>query len=216
MAELKIHGFAPSTFVRTTRLVAHEKGLDYDLLPPEESGAGAHPYRRMPLARRGDTVVYETLAIAAWFDAIGAGPSLIPSDALRRVRMYQWISVVCDYLYDTISTGILLPRFGLRPLPEESVRANLAKVPDLWRPIEAQLSVGRYLTGDQPSLADFFLVPLMFYVPAVPDLRAIADAGHPAIGRWARDMGGRESVKATDPMPALRQLAARGVPSAAS
>lgn len=216
MADLKIHGFAPSTFVRATRLVAHEKGLDYDLLPPEESGAGAHPYRRMPLARRGDTVVYESLAIATWFDAIGSGPSLIPADPLQRARMYQWISVVCDYIYDTISVGILLPRFGLRPLPEETVRANLAKVPDLLQPIAMQLAAGRYLLGEQPSLADFFLVPIMFYVPEVPDLRAIVDADCPSIVRWARDMGTRESVRVTDPMPALRQLlAARAVPSAA-
>jgi glutathione S-transferase len=217
MAELKIHGFAPSTFVRATRLVAHEKGLDYDLMLPEESGAAAHPYRRMPVARRGDTVVYEALAIATWFDAIGAGDSLIPVDPLERARMYQWISVVCDYLYDTISRGILLPRFGLRAAPEESVRSSLAQVPELWRPIEAELAARRYLGGERPSLADFFLVPIMFYVPEVPELVAIADRGHPSIVRWAGDMGARASVRATDPMPALRQImAARTVSAAAS
>ncbi|MBX3502643.1 MAG: glutathione S-transferase family protein [Alphaproteobacteria bacterium] len=216
MAELKIHGFAPSTFVRATRLVAHEKGLDYDLLPPEEAGAAAHPYRRMPVARLGATVVYETLAITTWFDAIGSGPALIPADPLKRARMYQWISVVCDYLYGTISRGILLPRFGLRPAPEESVRASLAQVAELWRPIEAELAANRYLVGDQPSLADFFLVPIMFYVPEAPELAAIADRSHPSIVRWARDMGGRASVRATDPMPALREIMAAHTASAAA
>jgi glutathione S-transferase len=208
MADLKIYGFPPSTFVRTARLVAHEKGLAYDLLPPATEGAARHPFGKMPVAARGDVVVYETPAIARWFDSIGSGPSLVPSDPLRAARMEQWISVCCDYVYGTIAHGILLPRFGLRQRPEDEVQADLKKVPELWRPIEATLKANRYLTGDSVSLADFFLVPLMFYVPEVPDLKAIAMDGTTEIQRWCHDMGQRDSVKATDPMPVLKQMMA--------
>ncbi|MCW5749228.1 MAG: glutathione S-transferase family protein [Alphaproteobacteria bacterium] len=209
MAELKICGVAPSTFTRTARLVAHEKGLAYDLLPPGTEGAPRHPFGRMPVAARGDTVVCETPAIVRWFDAIGSGPSLVPADPLAAVRMEQWISICCDYVYDTIVRGVLLPRFGLRQRPEADVQADLKKVPDLWRPLEATLKSSRYLAGDAVSLADFFLVPIMFYVPEVPDLMAIAKDGWTEIPRWAREMGQRDSVKATDPMPVLKQMMTR-------
>jgi glutathione S-transferase len=124
------------------------------------------------------------------------------------VRMAQWISICCDYYYDTISREILLPRFGLRSRPEEEIQASLRKVPELWRPLEQTLKSSRFLAGDAVSLADFFLVPILFYVPEVPDLKATLSDGFPEIVRWCREMGRRESVKATDPMPVLKQMMA--------
>ena len=42
------------------------------------------------------------------------------------------------------------------------------------------------------------LVPIFFYFPEIAELKALAEAS-PNCGRWARDMGARPSVKATDP-----------------
>jgi glutathione S-transferase len=48
------------------------------------------------------------------------------------------------------------------------------------------------------TAADLFLAPVLFYFPDIAELRAIADAA-PNCARWARDMAGRPSVKATEP-----------------
>jgi glutathione S-transferase len=48
------------------------------------------------------------------------------------------------------------------------------------------------------TAADLFLVPIFFYFSEIAELKALAEAS-PNCGRWARDMGARPSVKATDP-----------------
>jgi glutathione S-transferase len=50
----------------------------------------------------------------------------------------------------------------------------------------------------QVTAADLFLVPIFFYFSEIAELKALAEAS-PNCGRWARDMGARPSVKATDP-----------------
>jgi hypothetical protein len=39
---------------------------------------------------------------------------------------------------------------------------------------------------------------IFFYFPEIAELKALAEAS-PNCGRWARDMGARPSIKATDP-----------------
>jgi glutathione S-transferase len=81
---------------------------------------------------------------------------------------------------------------------EEGIRVALKRSERVVGIFDKHLADHRFLAGEQVTAADLFLVPIFFYFPEIPELKALAEAS-PNCGRWARDMGARPSVKATDP-----------------
>ncbi len=56
MTTMTLHGFAPSTYTRTCRMAALEKGVDHDLVPVaygEPSHLALHPFGKMPAMSHG-------------------------------------------------------------------------------------------------------------------------------------------------------------------
>ncbi len=76
--------------------------------------------------------------------------------------------------------------------------AHAAALCDQWLSVVCDSMVHRFLAGEQVTAADLFLVPIFFYFPAIPELKALGEAS-PNCGRWVREMGARPSVQATDP-----------------
>ena len=54
-----------------------------------------------------------------------------------------------------------------------------------------------WLAGDQPSLADYFLAPIIFYVSLTPDAEALL--GVSGVGEWWSAVKELETFKATEP-----------------
>ncbi|MDP1837330.1 MAG: glutathione S-transferase family protein [Reyranella sp.] len=197
MTKLKIHGMAQSTFTRTVRLACHEKGIDYELVTamPGEVGA-VNPFGKIPVMVQDDFTLYESLAIVRYLDRTFAGPRLWPDEARQAAICDQWISAVCDSLVGS-ALHYLAARFGFFALPEEMVTRHLERTRALVPIFDRQLGRSRYLAGDHMTAADLFLAPIFLYFPGLPELKSIAEAA-PNCTRWARDMGARPSIKATD------------------
>lgn len=199
MAEIKIYGVPPSPFTRATRLAAHEKGVDYELIPTRPGDtAPISPLGKIPMMQHGDFALYESPAIVRYIDRTFDGPPLWPADARAASLCDQWLSVVCDSMVHTALAGVIAPRFGIVPGTEESIAASLERTERVVGIFDAHLADHRFLAGDEMSAADLFLVPIFFYFPDIPELKALAEAS-PNCARWAREMGARPSVKATDP-----------------
>lgn len=110
MTSIEILGFSPSTFVRTARMTAIEKGVEHILKPlafktPEHFAL--HPFGKMPVLRHGSVVLAETVAIASYIDRAFAGPALMPKDPLPLARMWQTASVAAMEAYATLVTAAL-------------------------------------------------------------------------------------------------------------
>ena len=198
MTAIRIHGVPPSTFTRTVRLACHEKGIDYELVPTMPSEITAlNPFRKIPAVSHGDLVLFESTAILRYLDRTFAGPKLWPDDSVGIALCDQWVSAVCDSLVNA-ALRYMASRYGFLPVPAEMQRQYLDKTREVMPIFDRQLGKTRYLAGDGVTAADLFLAPVLFYFPHIAELRAIADAA-PNCARWARDMGGRPSVKATEP-----------------
>ncbi|MBM3649090.1 MAG: glutathione S-transferase family protein [Alphaproteobacteria bacterium] len=198
MADIKIHGVPPSTFTRTVRLGCHEKGIDYEIVAARPDGIGAlNPFGKIPAMTHGDLTLFESSAILRYLDRVFPGPKLWPEEARQAALCDQWASAICDSL-----VGAALPyfgaRFGFRQMPADQVARHLERIRALMPIFEQRLGASRYLAGENVTAADLYLVPIFFYFPEVPELKAIGEAS-PNCVRWAREMGGRSSVKATDP-----------------
>jgi glutathione S-transferase len=200
MASIKIHGVPPSSFTRTVRLACHEKGIDYELVPTFPGQMGAlNPFQKIPAISHDDVTLYESTAILRYLDRAFPGPKLWPEDSRQVALCDQWVSAVCDSLVNS-ALRYLANHYGFLPVPQEMADRYLAKAREVVPVFDRHLGNSRYLVGDRVTAADLFLAPIVFYFPAIPGLKEIAD-GAPDLARWARDMAGRPSVTATEPEP---------------
>jgi len=205
MSKPTLYGFPVATYVRSARLALAEKGVDYDLVPiklgsPEH--IRLHPFGKMPILRHNDRVLYETLAICLYVDDMFDGPALQPRGGLERARMFQWISVIGDYLYAQM-VDKLVRQYVIAPLrggePDMKVVAEcLPEVEAQIDFIERALTERVFLAGEDYSLADMFLEPILYWVAHTPEGEQ-ALAGREAIGRWRAALAKRPAVQVTVP-----------------
>jgi glutathione S-transferase len=205
MAQVTLYGSPISTYVRTARIALAEKGVGYDLKDvwvdsPEIKQR--HPFQKIPVLRHGDFELYESFAVTRYIDEAFPGPALQPSDAKARARMTQWISVHNSYCYPTLIGGIVLervaPKLLNRPSDEAKIKATLPDAQQRLDVLEKALGTTPYLAGIEPTLADYFLYPVMFYVSVVPEGNALLES-RPGLRRWMAAIGDRRSVKDTTP-----------------
>jgi glutathione S-transferase len=205
MAEIVLHGFALSTYVRTARLACHEKGVAYELDPIELGSpdlAKHHPFAKIPSLDHGDFHLYETEAICRYIDEGFPGPALQPSEVKARARMTQWINVVNAYCYrsmigDIVIERLIAPQMG-RAADEAKVAGAVPAVKHQLELLDRALAQSSYLAGGALSLADLFLVPLVFYLGLTPEgQRLLPEA--PRVGQWHERMAARPSYAATKP-----------------
>jgi glutathione S-transferase len=209
MADVVIYGMPQSTYVRTARMVCHEKGIDYQLqeaMPHSPELVPYNPTGKMPGFRHGDLILWETSAIARYLDEAFAGRSLQPGDVVTRARMNLWISMTNDVLYQVMVREIILPRFGILESDDAKLAEAGQKLATQLKLIDDTLQSSPYLAGEQMTLADLLLAPILFWLEKTPEGQALAQ--YPALQRWYREIAARPSAVATTPPPLPGQQAA--------
>ena len=206
MADITIYGLAPSTYVRTARIAAEEKGISHELQPIElhdPEYRKIHPFARMPAMKHGDTVLYETAAITRYIDEAFAGPKLQPADLKSRAEMTKWISASNAYLDGFFVRQVLFekmvkPRFFNQPPDEAVVAKAMPFAEQHFAALDAELGKRPYLAGSEYSLADMFVAPIVFYAQMLPEGQQLLN-GKSNIGSWFGKVSGRKSFAATAP-----------------
>jgi len=172
---LKLYGFPLSTYVRTARMACVEKGVIYELEPlsPAECQARRlHPFGKIPVMEHDGLRLFETSAIVRYIDASFDGPPLQPDGRIEQARMEQWISAIGDTIYDAMIRRCVL-QYAF-PRREDGQPDRKVIVPAL-KQTRRQLEVldeaygdRSFLDGDNLSLADLFLAPILFYLARIP------------------------------------------------
>lgn len=205
MSKPILYGFPQSTYVRTVRLALVEKGIDYDLTPTgfsSERLIELHPFRRIPAFQHDTLTLFETTAICRYIDDAFNGPALTPPDVDGRARMEQWISVINAYLDPPAIRVIVIERIT-RPMQNETTdEAKCAAAKPLadhaLSVLDGALNGKDFLAGDAVSLADFFLLPILFYFRQMPEGIEILP-GHKNLQEWYTRMEKRPSFARTQP-----------------
>ena len=212
MSDLKLFGFPQSTYVRTARLACEEKGVAYEIVPTQigtPENLAVHPFGKIPAMSHGDFKCYETAAICRYVDEAFDGPALQPADAEGRALMTQWISAGNRYYDADIVRQVVLERFAPRLFDREP---DEARIKDAMPRIEREMDVvnawlgdHKFLAGDTISIADFFMLPILFYFYMTPEGKPLCD-GAAGVMRWWGEMSSRPSFEATNPpMPAAAE-----------
>lgn len=205
MTDITIYGPAMSTYVRTARLAAAEKGIAHAIEEVDwgsEAHRRLHPFAKVPAMRHGDFVLYETEAICRYIDRAFPGPALQPAEIHALARMDQWLSAVRDYVYPVMVEELMwerlvVPMEGGQP-NEAMIAAAVPKMRDQLAVFERVLASDPYLAGEAPSLADWMLFPIVAYLRITPEGEA-ALPDVPWLGAWFARIAARPSAPATDP-----------------
>lgn len=209
MAEIKLWGFDGSTYVRTVKTLLAEKGVrDYEQAqinvlagePRSEEHRQRHPFGKVPVLDHDGLRIIETAAICQYLNSVLPGPSLIPDDPRQRARMDMTTAMIDAYGYGSIIGGVvayhLFPDF-VGGKNAERHRQGLATGKTVVSEVMTLKGGDPWIAGSAPSVADFYLAPIVFYLTLTPhkdDFLALE-----GMGEWWARVSDRDSVKSTQP-----------------
>ena len=203
-----VYGADYSVYVRIVRLALEEKGVPYRLVPvdifAEEERTpeylARHPFGKIPSFDHDGFALYEASAISRYVDAAFDGPSLLPADPRTRARVDQLMSVCDSYVYQPLVWDVYVERLekGNRgeKSDEERIADGLYKARISLGAITELMSGRMWLVGDDITLADLHLAPMMDFFLMTQEGRRIT-ADFPLLGAWWERMKRRPSMLAT-------------------
>ena len=207
MQKPEIIGSLRSSYTRVVRMACEEKGIDY-VLTETQLGApeirAIHPFGKMPVLRHGDFTLCESKAIASYLDRSFPGPQLIPSDPRLAGLTEQWVSLVNTVMDATLVRTYLLayvfPRTADGKPDRTAIDAALPAVRGQLAILDKAVAGTGYLVGDQFTLADINLLPILYYIRQLPEAAEALTAA-PHLARYYDRHAARPSFARTIPPP---------------
>ena len=194
---MKLLGAPLSPFVRKTRVVAAEKGIDYDYDPKPSPLGWPEGYERInPLMRipallpDGDNEAFainDSSAICGFFEKLQPEPALYPQDPVAYGRAL-WIEEVADTeLANRIGMGVFRPMmfniFAGKEPDVETAHQGFEKLAESLLPyLDSQLGDRAFFAGEAFSIADIAVTAQLLNLNmagfAVPAARFAALRAH--------------------------------------
>lgn len=215
MSTLQILGAPQSNFVWVTRIVATEKGAPYELvsaMPHTPLVDAFHPLGKIPAMRHGKVGLGESRAICLYIDRVFAGPSLVPPDPADAARVEQWVSIICTHvdllLVRQYAGAYFFPTAADGSPDRKRIDPILQAVGSQIAFLDTAVEATGHLAGATFTLADAYLVPILFYLRDLPESGEMLRQSRRLMSYLERHLQ-RPSVKATipPPMSELRLLA---------
>ncbi|MDB5469760.1 MAG: glutathione S-transferase family protein [Caulobacter sp.] len=209
---LELHGYHYSVYTRIARVALAEKGLTHRHVEVDpfaeavsEGYLAMNPFQRVPTLVDGDFVLYETAAITRYIDEAFDGPALQPATAALRARMQQIVGVIDSYGYwpmvrQVFSHRVFRPHLG-QAVDEDAVRRGLQASATVLRALEDLAGDGPWLLGEQLTLADIHLAPMMAYFAPAPEGGALLADFARLSGWWSRVAARPSMVRSAPGLP---------------
>ncbi len=173
---LELHHFSVSAASYRVRIGLALKGLEYQSLPVSLIKGGGeqfsaeyravNPQGLVPTVTDGEFILSQSLAILEYLDETYPTPPFLPGDPARRARARQFAQImvsdiqsltnlrVLAYLRTTLQTSEIQRSLWFRHWFLEGLDAL-----ELW--LTAEGPAHRFCLGDEVTLADICLVPLL-------------------------------------------------------
>jgi glutathione S-transferase len=174
------------------------------LRPHTQAAESISPFGLIPVMRHGAVQLFESRAICTYIDRAFQGPSLVPSDPVKAALTEQWVSAVT-----TSIDPLLMRRYVLKHAtpgtpdgkPDRAtINAALPAMPAKFFLLDRAVSTTGYLVGDTFTLADAYLVPILFFMTKLPESAELL-AKSTSLKNYLQDHLERESIRETSPSP---------------
>lgn len=207
MSTPTIYGFDGSTYVRTVRMLLAQKEAKYEQIPvnvlagePRQAEHLArNPFGKVPVLDHDGLRILETSAITRYLDEVLPGPSAIPGNAKDRARMNMAIGILDSYGYDAmlnVAGYHLFPDF-IGGQNEEARKEGIETSKLVLSELMKIRGDNAFIAGDQPTLADYYLAPICFYVGLTPDAEELF--GVEGFSGWWDSTQALDVYKSTEP-----------------
>lgn len=178
---IHIYGMPKSNFVQSVMLACAEKGLAYQVAMTDGQQAvpfksAAHfemnPAGKMPVLCQDGQALSETLAILHFIEQQHPTPALLPQESWARAKVEQWsLWLVGDF--DRVVVREFMLEFAFPKGENGQVRSDVAlgllpKVKDMLTVAAKQLAEQPFFCGQQITIADVILAPMLNYLAGLP------------------------------------------------
>ncbi|MBL4864491.1 MAG: maleylacetoacetate isomerase [Rhodobiaceae bacterium] len=200
----RLHNFHANSAGRRVRTALHLKNIPFeyvsvDISPGAQEQLGAaygaiNPMRLIPALEHDGVILTESLAIIEYLEELHPDPALYPSDPMKKAQVRAFAMTVAAAIHPLNNTRVI------KFLGQEYQfdQAAVAKWYINWADkglfaletlVERAGAKGPYCFGEEPTVADLFLVPqymnyqkLGLDLTAYPRLKAIVETcnAHPA------------------------------------
>lgn len=174
---IRLHSYWRSSASYRVRIALALKGLDYETAAVSLIRDGGeqlkdeyrklNPQARVPLLEHDGLLISQSLAIVEYLDEVFPEPPLLPADAQGRARVRSLAQLVgCD-VHPLNNLGVL-------KYLKANFAADEAQIADWYRHwivqgfaalelrLNREAATGSFCHGDQPGMADLFLVPQVY------------------------------------------------------
>jgi maleylacetoacetate isomerase len=209
---IKLYSYWRSSATYRVRIALNLKGLDYEIVPvslaPGESEHRKDEYRAInpqmlvPFLEDGEIAIAQSMAILEYLEESYPEISLLPHDEPSRSNVRAFCNLIaCDIhpLNNLRVMTYIKTAFGADPSGDWYTHW----IHEGFRAAETSADAGPYVFGQQPTLADAFLVPQMYN----------ARRFNVPLGEFPKLVG---IVDACNELPAFKKAAPEQQPDAAS
>lgn len=184
-------------YARRTRIVLHEKGINFDvhevdLSNKSEEFLSVSPYGKVPVLAVNGLSLYESNVVNEYLDEIHETPRLMPRNPEARALARSWMAFADDYFFPfvfRVSVG------SQRGFSEEQIQEAREKLVDALSRLEHQLEGKEYLVGEY-TLADIAHAGNFHRLRELAEREDVPLQKYPNVAAWMERVESRESYKA--------------------
>ena len=194
---IKLYSAKGCPFARRTRVVLHEKGIDFeasevDFRNKSEEFLQASPTGKVPVIVVDEDSLYESNIVNQFLDEVHEEPRLMPEDPKARTYARIWMSRADDDFYPQVFVSSMGRERGFS---EERVSEALEKLKATLSRLEERLEAREYL-ADGFSLADVAHAGNFVRLHELEQNHTVSLADYPNVASWMERIEARESFRA--------------------
>jgi glutathione S-transferase len=193
----KLYNTQRCPYARRTRIVLHEKGIDFDvhevdLSNKSEEFLSVSPYGKVPVVSIDGVSLYESNVVNEYLDEVHEIPRLMPANPEKRAFARSWMAFADDYFFPFI---FRISMGSQRGFSEEQIQEAREKLQDGLSRLERQLEGKEYLVGEY-TLADIAHAGNFVRLRELEERGEISLDGYPGVAAWIGRLESRESYEA--------------------
>jgi glutathione S-transferase len=193
---IKLYSAKGCPFARRTRVVLHEKGIDFetrevDFRNKSEEFLEASPTGKVPVIVVDGDSLFESNIVNQYLDEVHEEPRLMPSDPKARAYARIWMARADDFY-----PQVFVSSMGrIRGFPEERISEAQEKLKATLSRLEGGLE-GREYLADSFSLADIAHAGNFVRLRELEQDGTIPLTDYPNVASWMERIEARESFEA--------------------
>ena len=197
IVNIKLYSAKGCPFARRTRVVLHEKGIDFEASEVDFRNKGdefleASPTGKVPVVVVDGDSLYESNVVNQYLDEVHEEPRLMPGDPKARAYARIWMARADEDFYPQVFVSSM---GRTRGFPEERISEAQENLKATLSRLEEGLE-GREYLADSFSLADIAHAGNFVRLHELEQNGTVSLADYPNVASWMERIEAHESFEA--------------------